>query len=59
MGYSMAKGISIMWVWLKLLILVGSGGAVDWESAIHMPTVKVYQATENLEGEKLGPQPLL
>ena len=27
LGYSMAKGLSDMWVWLVLLILVGSGGA--------------------------------
>ena len=51
LGYSMAKGLSDMWVFLVLLILVGSGGAAHWESVIHMPTEKVDQAKENLEGE--------
>ena len=51
LAYSMAKGFSVLWVCLVRLILVGSGEAAHWESVIHMPTEKVDQAKENLEGE--------
>ncbi|XP_062074079.1 vacuolar-processing enzyme [Humulus lupulus] len=47
----MAKGLSVMWVLLGLLILVANGGAARWESTIRMPTEKVDEAEEDSEGE--------